>query len=317
MTPITQKRQPEGIPAGGQFAGTSHSESPVALGRPTVNPAYVRERLRVYGLNGRLSVEQTDELIDVLNADLDFTDRSIEKAADRILHRDRGYGAEDARTVTTLEKELRDAGRTEEANALARVAAARPMDYLNEGDGTFATDEELAELASRLLPDGVDTPVSSADPRLQAGEVFDKVMDEAGTVFHRRRDGVFAGTPYAMRIQANRPLTEDDRHRFASLVGYTYASTIRGESIGHPHPDTPYSFIVDADMTKSRRDDLGQGLEEFESELPDILQEGSRVRTTNRTGPVGTQAVEGFHDPDLKFEIYYDDVFDPGSHLAR
>ncbi|MCC3299766.1 hypothetical protein [Arthrobacter caoxuetaonis] len=312
MTPLIQKRQPEGIPTGGQFAGTEHSEPNITLARLAVNPAYVRGRLRAYGLNGRLSVDQTEELIDVLNAGLDFSDRSIEEAADRILHRDRGYGASDARTVTVLEQELREAGRIEEANALARVAAASPMDYPNEAESTFATEEELAELASRLLPDGIETPVPVSDPRLQSGQVFDKVIDEDGTVFHRRRPGVFAGTPYAMRIQASRPLSEDERNQFASLVGYTYASTIRGESLGDAHPDTPYSFIVAADMTKTRRDDLGQGLDEFETNLPENLQEGTRIRTTNRTGPIGTQAVEGFHDPDLTFEIYYDDIFDPG-----
>ncbi|MCC3292487.1 hypothetical protein [Arthrobacter sp. zg-Y1110] len=312
MTLIIQKRTPAGVPTGGQFAGAAHSESQVSLGPPTVNPAYVRERLRVYGLNGRMSVEQTDELIEGLNADLDFTDQSIEKTADRILRRDRGYGADDARTVTTLEKELREAGRIEEANALARVAAASPMDYLNEGDDTFASDEELAELASRLLPDGINAPVDTSDQRVQNGEIFDRVMTEDGTVFHRRRPGTFAGTPYSMRFQANRPLSEEERKQAASLIGYTYAATIRGENVSDPEQDTPYSFIVGSDMTKSRRDDLGDGLAEFEDQLPHLLQHGSPVRTTNRKGPVGSRAVDGLADPDLKFEIYYDDVFEPG-----
>lgn len=313
MTPIFQKRQPEGIPTGGQFAGAVHPEPGIALTLPAVNPAYVSDRLRAYGLNGRLSVDQTEELIEGLNADLDLTDQNIEKTADRILRRDRGYGADDARTITTLERELRQEGRLEEANALARVAAAMPS-YMQDDASRERVDPKTVEgLAVALLPDGRTEPVGVNDPRLQAGEIFDKVIDADGTVFHRRRPGVFAGTPYAMRIQANRPLTEDERHQFASLVGYTYASTIRGESLGDAHPDTPYSFIVAADMTKTRRDDLGLGLHEFETSLPENLQEGTRVRTTNRTGPIGTQAVEGFHDPDLAFEIYYDDILDPGA----
>jgi hypothetical protein len=63
-------------------------------------------------------------------------------------------------------------------------------------------------------------------------------------------------------------------------------------------------------MTKSSRDDLGMGLEDFEEALPQILSEGSPIRKTDRSGPgtKGTRLVEGF-GADLAAEIYYDDAF--------
>jgi hypothetical protein len=36
-----------------------------------------------------------------------------------------------------------------------------------------------------------------------------------------------------------------------------HRSTIAGESLSEPYADSPYSFVVSADMTKSRRDDVG------------------------------------------------------------
>ncbi len=117
-----------------------------------------------------------------------------------------------------------------------------------------------------------------------------------------------------MRIQANRALTEDEKSRFAGLTGYAYRATISGESLGYPDSDSPYSFVVSSDMTKSSRDDLGVGLEEFEDQLPRMIQEGSPVRKTNRAGAgtAGTRLVEGFNDPTLTFEIYYDAVWEAG-----
>jgi hypothetical protein len=93
-------------------------------------------------------------------------------------------------------------------------------------------------------------------------------------------------------------------------VGYTYRSTIAGESIAYAFRDTPFSLVVWADMTKPSRDDLGMGLEDFEEALPQILSEGSPIRKTDRSGPgtKGTRLVEGF-GADLAAEIYYDDAF--------
>jgi hypothetical protein len=169
---------------------------------------------------------------------------------------------------------------------------------------------------------GGATVMASTSPQVQSGQVFDTVAvidqyeinghwRDSTTQFYRRRPGVFGGTPYAMRIQANRPLSDDEMRKMAGLTGYAYRATIAGESIGSPMRDSPYSFVVSSDMTKTSRDDLGMGLEDFEEMLPNMLADGTPVRKTDRAGAgtQGTRLVEGFGS-DLAFEIYYDDVVD-------
>lgn len=153
------------------------------------------------------------------------------------------------------------------------------------------------------------TPVYVDHPEIQAGAVRNKVLSVDGsTTFTRRRDGVFPSEPYQMRFQTSRPISDGEMHQMAGAIGYAYASKVRGESLGEPVRDSPYSFVVDADTTKSRRDDLGQALEEFEAQLPGMIHDGSPVRTTDRNGPAGTRLVMGLGDPDLMFETYYDHV---------
>lgn len=304
MTSIT-RRQPVGTPVGGQFASTAHPESNVSLSRPAVHAGFAESRLRDLDLAGRLDSEQIAEVTARLNESLDFSDRNIEAVADTIHERDFGVTATDERSVRNLRDELHALGRTAEAEALSRVANVSAR--AREEHDTFLSHEEF----EALQPDGTTEPVPASDPRLQAGEVFDKIADGHGTVFHRRRPGTYPGTPYAMRFQANRPLSDDEKNQFAGLAGYAYRKTVAGESLGFPDSDSPYSFIVDADTTKSRRDDLGQAMGDFEEALPGLIQEGSDIRTTNRSGPIGSRLIEGFNDPDLKFEVYYDDVWEP------
>lgn len=174
-------------------------------------------------------------------------------------------------------------------------------------------------IGSPLVAAEQDTVVDNHDPRVAAGEVFDAVRvydteagDTEGTVFHRRRDGVMPDWPYAMRLQADRPLTADEVAHCAQLLGYTYRAEVRGEQLGRPLRDTPFSFTVYADTTKTRSDDVGAALDRFEATLPELLRDGSPVRTTDRSGPGtrGTRLVEGFGDDVPHFELYYDSVID-------
>lgn len=134
-----------------------------------------------------------------------------------------------------------------------------------------------------------------------------------GTVFHRSRDGVTPSWPDAMRFEASRDLSDDDDiHKLVQLIGYSYRTSVRGESLRGFTRDSARSFIVAADASKSRRSDVGEGFEEFEADLDEMIRDGSLERTTNRSGPgtKGTRLIEGFGENDLRFEVYYDDVED-------
>lgn len=193
------------------------------------------------------------------------------------------------------------------ADTLAKEAAASQAEF--EAMLAARGSVKAAVVAEVGAPDGsADNPVKPDDPRLLAGEVFDTVEDAEGTVFHRRRDGVFPGEFYTMRFQADRKLTPEEIQQFAGLVGYTYRSTVAGERLDSAKPDTDYSFTIFADSTKSSRDDVGMALEKFEEDLPAAIRDGSPVRKTNQSGEgtKGTRLVEGFGE--IKFEIYYDSV---------
>lgn len=125
--------------------------------------------------------------------------------------------------------------------------------------------------------------------------------------FHRRRDGIYAGEPQAMRIEASRPLTEDEMTRLAQLVGYKYAAVGRGESMSDFEADSDRSFVTGVDTTKGR---AYQRLHEFEDEMDAFIHEGSPERKTNRAGAgtKGTRLIGGLGDPDLRVQVYYDDI---------
>lgn len=292
-------RHVRGTSAGGQFKATTHQEAPLTLGAPAVEQSFVEGRLRRLNRFDYLTGDQSAEITTKLNASLDFSDRNILALADEVHLRDHGHTASDARNFGEALTLLRESGHDEHAESLLRMMEPK------------TTRAAAIGTPPAPLPDGVTAPVPSDDPRVQAGEVFDQVTVEGRGTFHRRRPHVHAGTPYAMRFQANRPLTEAEKSQFASLVGYAYRGTIVGESIGKPQSDSPYSFVVSSDMTKSRRDDLGVALEQFEAQLPIMVNEGSPKRKTNQAGPdtEGTRLVEGFNDPNLTFEVYYDDIY--------
>lgn len=182
-----------------------------------------------------------------------------------------------------------------------------------------STNEDIGEVLAAVaftnwdttLPDGSsEQPVSVHDPRILLGERFDTVEGKDGTIWHRRRKDVYAGEPYQIRLQADRELTDDEKHQAAQLLGYGYASSVRGEGLGAMDSDTPFSFSVFADTTKSRRDDLGEAITDLEMDLPSIMENGSPLRKTDRAG-VGTKdtrLVEGFGPNAPRFEIYYDSV---------
>jgi hypothetical protein len=299
---ISAARQPKGVPVGGQFAATIHTEPSVSLGAPTVAPEYVGNRLEQLHLAGHLDAAQIAVVTSRLNASKDFSDRNIADTADEIHLLEYGNTATDARAAKEGLRALQSLGHADQADAIERVRAS-------QASGDRGQTSQAKETAPAPVPDGISAPVPANDARVQAGQVFDQVEVD-GVTFHRRREGVFPGWPDSMRLQASRPLTDEEKRRFAGLVGYAYRASVAGEPLGEPDSDSPYSFVVSADLTKSRRDDVGIALEQFEESLAEYIQEGSPVRTTNRSGPgtMGTRLVEGFNEPDLTFELYYDAI---------
>lgn len=309
MSTPTQARVDRGVPSGGEFTAFGHSDNVPALSAPTTNDDFVSYRLGEFGFSGRMAAGEIARVTAELNASRDFRDENITAVADRVHLETVGYTLTDAVAAEEGLGHLTLFGHEDEAAAIRRVLAAAGPAKTPEADifSVPDTDTRLHVLRPEEA-DGVTVPVPANDPRLIAGQVFDKVTCPDGRVFHRRREGVYPNEPYAMRIQANRPLREEEKLQMAGLLGYAYAAQVRGEGFSMPASDSPYSFIVDVDTTKSRSDDLGAAMGRFEKDIPRMLLEGSPARKTPLKGPIGSRAVEGFNEPDLSIEVYYDSV---------
>lgn len=281
----TPNRVSPGVPAGGQFAATQHTDPDMDLPAPaeSFDERIQRERIDApWGWDtfaATIGEDEARELYDTHHGSL-------------------GAAMMDRLSTSMLPARSEDPWEGTSAR-----------DRIRSGMNTAPHHELVPPAPVPDLPDDEPWPVEH--PAVQGGAVFDSVSVD-DQVFHRRRDKVYPGEPYAIRLQANRPLTDDEADHVAGAMGYAYRSTIAGESLGVPERDTPYSFVVSADTTKSARDDLGMALEEFEDTLPTMIDEGSPVRKTDRAGAgtKGTRLVEGMHEPDLTFEVYYDDVYD-------
>jgi hypothetical protein len=287
----TSARQPRGIPVGGQFAATTHSEPSVALA-PAVQPDFVADRLRNLGFLDQLSEDHIHGVTAKLNESLDFTDRNIEETAELVHFLDHGYSIKTAREAQAGVDKLRELGHTDEADALELVRT------LQVAKAVHAPRHALAQ--AEPVPDGKTIPVPHDDPRLQAGEVFDRVLAEDRVFNHSSVSGYPQDTQ-AIRFQANRPLTDAEAYALSGVVGYANSSAIGGEPCDNPQygpsRDTPYSFIAHIDTNKGRQGNF----EKFEAMLPDLIANGSAPRSTKG----GTRAIEPFGDPDLKLEVYY------------
>lgn len=150
--------------------------------------------------------------------------------------------------------------------------------------------------------------VMAKDPTIDPGEVFDNIQEDEGTVWSRRSERVYADVPSDIRIRADRELTDEEMGPMAGIIGFAYAQSGRGESIGYRDRDSTRSFVVEADTTKGR---VYRNLHKLEESLPKLVADGSKVRTTDRSGPGtrGTRLIEPMPDPP-KIEIFYDSVFE-------
>ena len=163
----------------------------------------------------------------------------------------------------------------------------------------------------------MSNPINIDDPRVHRGEVFDTLRRSDGTLWHRARKGFSADWPYEIRLQADRELTDDEKHHASQLLGYQYRSTVAGERLGQIDSDTPFSFSVYADTSKSSRGSIGSAICDLEDGLPCMMENGSPARTTDRQGPKGSQLVEGFGPNAPQFEIYYDSIYVKNQPVLR
>jgi hypothetical protein len=306
MTTSPQHRVHAGVPSGGEFTAFGHSDKVPTLGAPTATEHFVINHLAEIGFTGHMSDDEIVRITAELNATRDFRDENITAVADRI-HRDTaGYTVTDAVAAATGLEHLGRLGHRDEAAALGRVLAAHSArgGATPEADifNVPGTNTRLHVLRPEPVPDGKTVPVPANDPRLRAGEVFDKVRIDR-TVFTRAAVVESINDPQQMRFQANRPITDEEAYTLSGVVGYANRAAIGGEplddpSIG-PECDTPFSFIVNIDTTKGRR----RNYDEFEVMVASILRNG----TAQRKSQNNTRAIEAFDDPDLSLEIYYGD----------
>lgn len=274
--------------AAGTFTNKQMNEPGIALTKPSLDAAQslAVQRLHDLALAGGFGPDEVDESARRIAESMNFTDENIKTIADEVSQDTFGYTATARQQVSEVITELRADGRHEHAAAVAALLSSSTP----AGAATAPAGSLRAALAE--------------DPRVQAGEVFDEIRSADGTIFSRRREGVYPDYPSEMRFQASRPLTPEEVRQFAGLVGYSYAANVQRGGLPDPVQDSPYSFVLYANTVEARRTNLSAALHGFEEELSVIVQEGSRLRPTKDN----TRLVEGFNDPDLSFEIYYDRV---------
>lgn len=154
---------------------------------------------------------------------------------------------------------------------------------------------------------------------VRQGHVVD-VLRSDGTLFFRSTENVEPRRPTRIRLQANRVLTENDVKLLTSLVGYASSANTGKKVILTAKPDTNYSFVLDFDIWKNMKAkrDISEHIESFENDLKKFAAEGTPVRKTNRSGPntQNTRLIDGFNEPEMLLEIYYDDVYLKDEDLA-
>lgn len=165
---------------------------------------------------------------------------------------------------------------------------------------------------------------NSDDPRVQQGEVIDRIVHE-GKIYSRSREGVTPDAPESIRIQLSRPLKDEEEDRIASLTGYAWKVKMRPDKWADPVEvetvDSPYSVILKVDLYRENpRSNEHRSLLQFEEELHDMFRNGTPIRTSNKAGPgtENTRLLNGLEGEDLFCEVYYDSVEgDKASAIAR
>lgn len=278
----TQTRQPKGIPVGGRFAASAHGEADLSLAEAQTAAQRAIEKAYDAGITEgarRARGEKHRSLADVM----DLSGVTFDEATDvDDVDLTDPWGADAPALRSIPDRPVKG----------AVLCTACQGDGFRQVGADPRARCSVCETTGRMAP----TPLGR-----------DIVIVSGYGPFHRSRDGVSPDVPSAMRFEADRPLTDEETQRLAQLIGYKYSTLGRGEPMGDPERDSARSFIMGADTTKGR---VYSHLDDFEDNLEEFLNEGSPVRKTNRAGAgtKGTRLVEGFGDPTLKIEVYYDSV---------
>lgn len=168
--------------------------------------------------------------------------------------------------------------------------------------GKEAEEQNISE-APKLVPNAIPLSDSESanDPDNRPDRVIVLDFDGHSDVYTAAE--LYDEVPYSMRISANRPLTDDETKKIASLTGYLYRSTLNGEPISDPVSDSRSSFVVSADFTKASGKNHQS---DFENNLNEFITNGTPVRKTNRSGPgtANTRLIDGMGE-DLNIKLYY------------
>lgn len=163
------------------------------------------------------------------------------------------------------------------------------------------TVESLRDALSVSTPLQTEKPevVLSSDKRVQNGDILDIVQHD-GVNYHRTTKDVYPTDVYSMRFQFSRKLTEEEAKHARDLIAYAWAARIRGENLSDEVQDSPFSIIIDGDSTKSRSDDVGYALDEWEEMVRSFIETGTQQKNESlRIPPL---------DSNISLEIYYDNV---------
>lgn len=331
--PTSVNRQPAGTPTGGQFAAGSTGESGLVLDAYPLEPhdtiaapvdelrgidsdlAELHERgIKEDSRAVRALVEQRTQIIGNLTVDAEYVDLEDEGVAGKVI----AY-AKDGTIIFTDGSYSSVDGPTRPCGHKAQTPGCGGCDpgavdlVIDEGSLTPRPFDPAKDMNNssddpyglRYTPP--DAPLPHTHPAVRAGEVREHVTHPDYGMFTRRRDGVVPVEPYAMRFQSDRPISDEEIQRAAQVIGYAYRADVAGEPMGDPQRDSPYSFVIAADTTKSQRTDPDQALLDFEDSTRAMMRDGSPVRKTNSAyGQAGTRLVEGFGEDAPHFELYYD-----------
>lgn len=315
-TDFKPNRVLKGVPTAGRFAAKDNAPGPALAAKPMVDDAFVEDYLASQPRYAGTTAEMVEAITGRLNETRNFSDEHLEQVADEVWLQNRG--------VTPAEESgfgaAMDRVRAADPQAWETISAyLKAKEDFAEGS-TFAPPEPPMGMeaapgpgtargsgAVKAVPDGITEPVSSLDPRFQNGEVFDRIVIRGQEFRRAGSEDVSPWDTQAIRLQASRPLSEMEAYKLAGVVGFANRKALGGESLSAPgaapERDSPFSFISPIDTAKGRRSDFAM----FEDLIPDIVANGSEVRSTDRSGPGtrGTRLIEPFTEPDLKVSIYY------------